>query len=132
MDEDWESDWRDIRTKRTGGRKRVRDLTGQRFDRLVVKERCGSDKYGSALWFCECDCGNKKNVARSDLVKGRVKSCGCLMVEYRHQSKTPPRKKMATVQSTVKEATLRASYLRVLGEEPVSGTVFDDLTWTED
>ena len=34
------------------------DLTGQRFGRLVVLERCGVSKNGYVLWRCKCDCGN--------------------------------------------------------------------------
>lgn len=34
-----------------------KDLTGQRFGKLVVLEEAGKDgKY--SLWKCHCDCGN--------------------------------------------------------------------------
>lgn len=56
----------------------VLDLTGQRFGRLVVLERYGSGPNGSALWLCQCDCGNLSIVLGSQLRGGRTKSCGCL------------------------------------------------------
>lgn len=37
----------------------VKDLTGQKFGRLTVIDRSGSDKHKNATWNCLCDCGNK-------------------------------------------------------------------------
>lgn len=55
----------------------VNDLIGQKFTRLTVSERIGSDSRGRSIWLCMCDCGNKV-VARSDSLKsGATKSCGC-------------------------------------------------------
>jgi len=53
------------------------DITGQRFGRLVVKERSGIQG-GKALWFCECDCGETKVILSDSLRNGRSQSCGCL------------------------------------------------------
>ena len=53
------------------------DLTGKRFDRLVVLERAGVATNGDALWLCRCDCGNTKIYRASNLKGGRNKSCGC-------------------------------------------------------
>lgn len=58
-----------------------RNLVGQTFSRLVVLDDSGlrhSD--GSILWFCRCTCGSNKtlNVTTTNLVLGRVESCGCL------------------------------------------------------
>jgi len=52
------------------------DLTGKRFNRLVVlkfKER----KIGGSKWECLCDCGKISFVMGSKLKNGRTKSCGC-------------------------------------------------------
>lgn len=55
------------------------DLTGKRFGRLtVIKKSDKRDKSGSVYWDCECDCGNKCEIAGSQLRKGVTKSCGCL------------------------------------------------------
>lgn len=62
---------------------KLRDLTGQRFGRLTVIARGENSKDGKSRWICECDCGRKKSkpVTVSDLVAGRVRSCGCLYFE---------------------------------------------------
>lgn len=59
---------------------RLIDLTGRIFDRLTVIERAGSDKWGSALWKVQCNCVNQTMFIASSphLLRGGVKSCGCL------------------------------------------------------
>lgn len=57
------------------------DLTGKRFNKLVVLERMPNGKKGRAYWKCQCDCGNTTIVSGGNLKNGGVKSCGCL----RHQ-----------------------------------------------
>ncbi len=55
----------------------LRDLTGQRFTRLVVLAR-GGTQGGQATWRCQCDCGKEVVVAMGTLVgKHKTKSCGC-------------------------------------------------------
>lgn len=58
--------------------RRVLDLTGQRFGKLVAIKCVGQDKHKNALWMCKCDCGRTKTVASRSLVGGSTKSCGCL------------------------------------------------------
>ena len=65
------------------GGKEVRDLTGQRFGRLVAIKENGRTKQGQAMWLCRCDCGNVKSIASSSLVGGLTKSCGCYNSEMR-------------------------------------------------
>jgi len=60
---------------------RVVDLTGLRFERLVVLERAENDKYGRARWKVVCDCGQSKIACARELVSGDTKSCGCLRKE---------------------------------------------------
>lgn len=57
-----------------------KDLTGQRFNRLVAIERYGT-KCGLTAWLCQCDCGKQTVVIGSDLMKNHTKSCGCLRNE---------------------------------------------------
>ena len=57
------------------------DLTGQRFERLVVINRAGINKSGSYKWNCVCDCGNTKVVESGHLRQGKTQSCGCLQRE---------------------------------------------------
>jgi len=54
------------------------DLTGQKFGRLTVVKRQGSDKQAKATWLCRCNCGNEKVIAGYRLRRGNVRSCGCL------------------------------------------------------
>ncbi len=59
---------------------RITDLTGRRFERLVVVERVESTKRGQARWSCVCDCGTTSHVVRgSHLTQNLVKSCRCLL-----------------------------------------------------
>lgn len=56
----------------------VIDLTGKTFGYLLVIERAGSNKYGSALWLCRCECGTVKAIEGREL-RGDdgPRSCGC-------------------------------------------------------
>lgn len=57
---------------------RVRDITGQRFGKLTVLERAGSDNKKQATWLCLCDCGRKHVTRGRLLTRGDTTSCGCL------------------------------------------------------
>lgn len=61
--------------------KRIIDLTGQRFGRLVVEGFAGADKNRNRCWSCKCDCGKITTVSTSHLKSGWTKSCGCLQRE---------------------------------------------------
>ena len=56
---------------------RAKDLTGQRFGRLVAIEPTAKRYGGSVVWRCRCDCGNEHLVSASILNSGAVRSCGC-------------------------------------------------------
>lgn len=62
-----------------------KDMTGERFGRLLVIERAedyvppsGNKKI---MWKCKCDCGNETIVYASALRRGKTKSCGCIARE---------------------------------------------------
>jgi hypothetical protein len=57
------------------------NILGQRFGRLVVLERKGSDIFSKALWECKCDCGKTTQTTTSLLRSGKTKSCGCLVID---------------------------------------------------
>lgn len=61
--------------------KKVIDLDGQRFGRLVVLERMPNKTIGNTIWKCRCDCGNESIVQGGNLRGGKVQSCGCLQRE---------------------------------------------------
>lgn len=68
------------------------DLTGKRFERLLVLERDGTrlDANGFSrgpTYKCLCDCGNTKDkILSRSLVDGKTRSCGCLLREYQLSS----------------------------------------------
>jgi hypothetical protein len=65
------------------GKKKVIDLAGRRFGRLVVISRKPA-KRRRAYWNCLCDCGNTTVVLGSELLRkrtGRTGSCGCASLE---------------------------------------------------
>jgi hypothetical protein len=64
------------------------NLIGQRFGSLEVVARAipCTDKNGTAMWLCRCDCGKHSQVVRSSLISGRTKSCGCLSASIRSAS----------------------------------------------
>ena len=62
---------------------KVKDLTGQRFGKLVVIEQSGfvtdnNSGLRSAVWKCKCDCGKETNVRGANLTRRTTNSCGCL------------------------------------------------------
>lgn len=57
-----------------------RDLTGERFGRLVVLRK-SSISTKNPTWVCLCDCGVIKELTIYNLVYAKPKSCGCLKVE---------------------------------------------------
>lgn len=58
-------------------RSRGRDLTGQRFGRLVALERNRRVQKTGAWWSCRCDCGAIHTARADNLTQGLVQSCGC-------------------------------------------------------
>ena len=81
--------WTEDTTPRDGGQSmltgklRGRDLTGCRFDRLEVigKTHGLAGKERRLLWICKCECGQTKLARSTDLVRGFVRSCGCLHLQ---------------------------------------------------
>lgn len=78
------------------GRK-ISNLTGQRFGRLVVLERANDyiKPNGSHCirWKCKCDCGNISFVVSWKLKSGNTRSCGCMQREIAKElGKNIPRK----------------------------------------
>ena len=65
----------------------IKDLTGQRFGRLVVlgnSNRGERSKNRHAFWKCKCDCGKEVVIPSNNLMSGGTKSCGCLLQETAH------------------------------------------------
>ena len=58
----------------------MKDLTGLKINRLSVVRRSKSNRNGSIVWECKCECGTICHVSSDHLTrkKNPVKSCGCL------------------------------------------------------
>lgn len=74
-----------ISAARRGKPGKRKDLTGVRFGRLVVLYR---DPINVKKWFCQCDCGAIKSIARSSLVGELTTSCGCYNKEIASRPRT--------------------------------------------
>ncbi len=59
----------------------MKDLSGQKFNRLLVIEFERKDKFYNSYWKCRCDCGNEIITTSSSLRSGHTKSCGCYSKE---------------------------------------------------
>lgn len=60
-------------------KKNFKDLSGQRFSRLVAIRSLGRlGKSRNTYWEVVCDCGSIAKVNGAFLVNGTTKSCGCL------------------------------------------------------
>lgn len=55
--------------------KSVRDLSGQRFGKLLIVSLHSVAR--RARWRCLCDCGEIKDVLSANLLAGNTVSCGC-------------------------------------------------------
>lgn len=58
--------------------RKVENVIGQRFERLVVLENLQIKAHGSTLHRCICDCGNIIEIPLSYLKSKHYRSCGCL------------------------------------------------------
>lgn len=53
------------------------DLVGSVFGDLTVQKFAYTNKNRKTVWFCQCKCGNTKEVLGVVLKRGDTKSCGC-------------------------------------------------------
>ncbi len=58
-----------------------KNITAQRFGRLVALRPTNQRRRGLVVWECRCDCGNTTYVTATDLIRGNTSSCGCLRSE---------------------------------------------------
>ena len=63
-----------------------KDLSGQRFGRLVALSKGKKDKASHQYWICKCDCGNIVEINSDNLRRGLTQSCGCLHSEIMHNT----------------------------------------------
>lgn len=53
-------------------------LEGKKFGKLQVLSFYSLNRKQQSKFLCQCDCGNKKVILSSHLVRKTIKSCGCL------------------------------------------------------
>lgn len=63
---------------------RIKNLTGQRFGRLLVLG-FGGIRRRETMWHCLCDCGNTTTVKGVDISRQHTQSCGCFRKESASQ-----------------------------------------------
>lgn len=60
-----------------------KDITGERFGRLLVLEKTDDRVVNSSvIWKCKCDCGKIVYANSSNLKRGHTASCGCYKKDY--------------------------------------------------
>jgi len=102
------------------------DLTGKKFSKLVVIDLAGRDKFGSLVWDCICDCGNRvASISSHKLRSGRKKSCGCLAHEH-----SPRRLESYRRQSLSKIRPIEETSLARLKRKYRDGAAKRDLDFT--
>lgn len=58
--------------------KPLNNLQGFRFGSLTVLQLGEKQRQSDgAWWLCLCDCGTQKNIPATDMVQGKINSCGC-------------------------------------------------------
>lgn len=60
--------------------RKIIDLTGQRFGRLIaIRQVIYTEgiRKGRGYWFCQCDCGKTTITSTNCLRRGHTTSCGC-------------------------------------------------------
>ena len=60
---------------------KVKDLTGKRFGRLTVIGIDEGRQSRKTYWICQCDCGKISSHRADGLIRGSIRSCGCLKNE---------------------------------------------------
>ena len=56
----------------------MKDITGQRFGKLIAVRPTDERSSRSVVWECKCDCGNTTFIRAIALRSGGTTSCGCI------------------------------------------------------
>ena len=70
------------------------DLTGQRFDKVIVIEKAPS-RNRHVYWKCQCDCGNICEISGQSLRNSKIKNhdCGCSKKEQKEKQQKKKQEK---------------------------------------
>lgn len=58
-----------------------KDLSNQKFGKLLALKPTNKRLNGQVVWHCICDCGTEIDVRSWNLTSGKTKSCGCFRSE---------------------------------------------------
>ena len=94
--------------------KMIKDMTGQRFGRLLVV-KFSEVRHENAHWLCKCDCGKTTIVSGGALRNGATRSCNCLRIELMKKNLSLPEN----------EGALRALYRARKHDAKRRGYAFD-------
>jgi len=109
------------------------NLKGKRFGRLLVicdAGTRGAGKRSHSCWECQCDCGQTKIIAGSNLTSGDTTSCGCFNKERVRETKSISKKDyrlnrvMATYQRVAKLKGLAFKLTRELFHELITSECY--------
>lgn len=64
-----------VRNKLVSVMGKVKDRSGQKFNKWTILEYVENDKYGNARWLCQCECGNKHILTVQNVVNGSSRQC---------------------------------------------------------
>lgn len=78
------------------------DLTGNKYGSLTVISREPNNKYKRSMWLCNCECGSTGVFSGNELVRGNLKSCGCLN-RYKKSSKYTVKHPLYSIWSGMKQ-----------------------------
>lgn len=59
----------------------ISDFVGKRFNSYVVLKPTKKRYFEDVVWKCKCDCGKIFEAPTSNIMNGRIKSCGCRLQE---------------------------------------------------
>lgn len=62
--------------------KKIKDITGQKFGRLIAVEPTKKRVNNRVIWKFICDCGNSHECSSHNAINGHVNSCGCIANEH--------------------------------------------------
>lgn len=102
----------------------AKDITHQRFGRLVAKEQTGEVGKMGMAWVCECDCGNTVTVPIGRLTNGHTRSCGCLNFAQETIAKRKETNKKYNINNT-RSAALNRKNLNKNNKSGITGVFWD-------
>lgn len=72
---------------------KLNDLTGKKFDKLIVLEKAPS-RARHVYWKCQCECGNIVEVSAESLKRNIPHDCGCVKLQLKKDKKQAKENKL--------------------------------------